>query len=107
MKLKRGDVVVVIAGKDKGQKGKILSVDRKNDKVIVEGINKVTKHQKPGRGVEGGIIEKEAPISASNVMYLLDGKPVRLGYKVETVVENGKKTTVKTRIARPSGEQID
>ncbi|MCD7856034.1 MAG: 50S ribosomal protein L24 [Clostridiales bacterium] len=107
MKLKRGDKVVVIAGKDKGSKGKILVCDRKNNKVIVEGVNKVTKHQKPGRGTQGGIIEKEAPISASNVMYLLDGKGVRLGYKVETVVEYGKNKTVKTRIARPSGEEID
>ncbi|MCD7905907.1 MAG: 50S ribosomal protein L24 [Clostridiales bacterium] len=107
MKLKKGDKVVVIAGKDKGSKGKILVCDRKNNKVIVEGINKITKHQKPGRGTQGGIIEKEAPISASNVMYLADGKPTRIGYKVETVVENGKKKTVKTRIAKTTGEEID
>ncbi|MCD8158387.1 MAG: 50S ribosomal protein L24 [Clostridiales bacterium] len=107
MKLKRGDKVVVIAGKGKGSKGKILVCDRKNNKVIVEGINKVTKHQKPGRGTQGGIVEKEAPLDASNVMYLADGKPTRIGYKVETIVENGKKKTVKTRIAKSTGEEID
>ncbi len=107
MKIKRGDKVVVLAGKDKGATGKVLVVDVKNNKVIVEGVNKVTKHQKPGRGGQGGIIEKEAPIHASNVAYLADGKGTRIGYKVETVVEDGKKKTVKTRIAKSTGEEID
>ncbi len=107
MKIKRGDKVIVIAGKDKGATGKVLVCDRKNNKVIVEGINKVTKHQKPGRGTQGGITEKEAFISASNVMYYDGKKGTRIGYKVETIVEDGKKKTVKTRIAKSTGEEID
>ena len=69
MKIKKGDTVKVIAGKDNGAEGKVLSVDVKNHKVLVEGINKITKHQKPSQGnPNGGIVEKEAPIDISNVM---------------------------------------
>ncbi len=104
MKIKRGDKVVVIAGKDKDKEGKVLLVDRKNNKVVVEGVNQVKKHQKPNAiNHTGGIITKEAPIDASNVMYLHDGKPSRLGYKIEEV--NGKR--VKKRIIKKTGEVID
>ena len=69
MRVKKGDTVVVIAGKDKGKKGLVLNVDAKNDKVLVEGINIVTKHNKPSAtNPQGGITTKEAPIHISNVM---------------------------------------
>ena len=100
MKIKTGDTVKVIAGKDKDKEGKILSVDRKTGRVIVEGINMVTKHTKPSAAnQQGGIVNREAPIHASNVMYLHKGKPTRLGYKIE----DGKKV----RIAKSTGEAID
>ena len=108
VKIKKGDKVVVIAGKDKGKEGKVLLVDHKNNKVIVEGINMVKKHQKPGNmNQQSGIISKEALISASNVMYLYKGKPTRIGYKVEKVEKDGKLKNVKTRIAKSTGEAID
>lgn len=108
IKLRKGDKVQVIAGKDKGKKGVILNVDRKNGKVLVEGVMKVTKHQKPNaKNQAGGIVEKEAYIDASNVMFLHNDKPVRLGYKLESKEVDGKKVVTKTRIARPSGELVD
>ncbi len=83
-KIKEGDLVKVIAGKEKGKEGKVLSVDAKNNKVLVEGVNKVYKHSKPSVANQaGGIIEKEAPIDISNVMYLYKGKPVRIGFQGE------------------------
>lgn len=107
-KLKKGDKVVVIAGKDKAKEGKILSIDRKNNRVVVEGVNMITKHIKPGRTQQqGGIVNQEAAIDASNVMYMHNGKATRLGYKVETKEVDGKKVTVKTRIAKSTGEVID
>ena len=100
MRLKKGDKVVVIAGKDKGKEGKILVVDRKNNKVIVEGINMITKHVKPNAmNQQGGIVTKEGYIHASNVMYLHNGKATRLG----AVIKDGKKV----RIAKKIGEIID
>lgn len=100
MKIKKGDTVKVIAGKDNGKEGKVLSIDLKNHKVIVEGIGMVTKHTKPSAANQnGGIIQKEAPIDISNVMYVHKGKPTRIGFKVE----NDKKV----RIAKSTGEVID
>ena len=100
MRLEKGDNVVVIAGKDKGKEGKILVVDRKNNKVIVEGINMITKHVKPNAmNQQGGIVTKEGYIHASNVMYLHNGKATRLG----AVIKDGKKV----RIAKKTGEIID
>ena len=100
MKIKKGDTVKVIAGKDKGKEGKVLAVNAKNSTVLVENVNVVTKHTKPSAAnQQGGIIHQEAPLNASNVMYSLNGKAVRIGYKVE----DGKKV----RIARPNGEVID
>lgn len=105
IKLKKGDQVLITAGKDKGKKGKILMVDRKLNRVIVEAANMITKHQKPTRTVQqGGLIKKEAPIHVSNVMYLHKGQPTRLGYKLETD-SNGK--IIKKRIAKSTGEVID
>ncbi len=101
-KIKKGDLVKVIAGKDNGKEGKVLSVDVKNNKVVVEGVNKVFKHSKPSyQNQNGGIIEREAPIDMSNVMYLYKGKPVRVGFTGE-----GKD---KKRVAKVGGklEAID
>jgi len=100
MKIKKGDTVKVIAGKDNGKEGKVLVVDQKNSKVIVEGINMVTKHMKPSQANQnGGIIQKEAPIDASNVMLVFKGQPTRVGFKMD-----GDK---KVRFAKKSGEVID
>ena len=102
MKIKKDDMVQVIAGKDKGKEGKVLSVDAKKGTVVVEGINKVYKHSKPSMvNQAGGIIEMEAPLSISNVMYLYKGKPVRIGFE-----GTGKD---KVRVAKVDGktEKID
>ena len=107
VKIKKGDKVQVIAGKDKGKQGKVLVVDREKNRVIVEGVNMITKHQKPRGAQQGGLINKEAAIHASNVMYLHNGKPVRLGVKVEVSEKDGKKVINKKRIAKPSGDVID
>lgn len=99
-KIKRGDTVVVIAGKDKDREGKVMHVDQKNHKVIVEGINMVKKHSKPSmQNQNGGIIEKESPLDISNVMYLHKGKATRIGFRIE----DGKKV----RVAKSTGEVID
>ncbi|MDE6364326.1 MAG: 50S ribosomal protein L24 [Lachnospiraceae bacterium] len=100
LKIKKGDTVKVIAGKDKDKEGKVLSVDTKNAKVLVEGVNIVSKHAKPSAANQtGGIIQKEAPIDISNVMYLHKGKATRVGFKME-----GDK---KVRFAKTTGEVID
>ena len=84
MKIKKGDTVKVIAGKDKDKEGKVLVVNHKDNTVIVEGVNMIKKHTKPNAANQnGGIVEKEAPINASNVMYLHKGKAVRVGFQVE------------------------
>ena len=100
-KIKKDDMVRVIAGKDKGKEGKVISVDPKNHKVLVEGVNKVYKHSKPSAAnQQGGIIEKEAPIDISNVMYLYKGQTVRVGFqgekknKVRVAHGNGKTETI-------------
>ena len=103
MRIKKGDSVVVIAGKDKGKKGKVLQVSPKTNKIIVEGVNIITKHQKPtGQNQQGGIIKREAAIDASNVMYFEKkaNKGVRVGFKV---LENGDKV----RVSKKTGEVID
>jgi large subunit ribosomal protein L24 len=100
LKIKTGDTVRVITGKDKDKEGKVLSVNGKKNTVIVEGVNMVTKHQKPTAANQaGGIINREAPINISNVMYLHKGKPTRIGFKIE----NGKKV----RVAKATGETIE
>jgi large subunit ribosomal protein L24 len=100
LKIKTGDTVKVIAGKDKDKEGKVISVDPKNNTVVVEGVNMITKHEKPSMAnQQGGIVNKEAPIQVSNVMYLHKGTPTRIGFKVE-----GDK---KVRVAKKTGEVID
>ena len=101
--VKAKDQVIVIAGKDKGKKGTVQTAFPKTGKVIVEGVNLVTKHQKPhGQGMPGGIIHKEAAIDASNVMLVCQkcGKPARYGIKVNA-------DGTKTRICKKCHEQID
>ncbi|MEW9670172.1 50S ribosomal protein L24 [Ammoniphilus sp. 3BR4] len=101
--VKKGDTVVVITGKDKGKKGRVLAAFPKENRVLVEGINMVKKHTKPNpNNPQGGIVTQEAAIHASNVM-LADpksGEPTRIGYKV---LDNGNKV----RYAKKSGETIE
>ena len=98
MKIKKGDTVKVIAGKDKDKEGKVLAV--KDGKVLVEGVNMVTKHTKPSAAnQQGGIVNKEAAIDASNVMLVVNGKVTRVGFKMD-----GDK---KVRVAKATGEVID
>ena len=100
LKIKKGDTVKVIAGKDNGKEGKVMSVDQKNLKVLVEGVNVITKHAKHSQAnPEGGIIQKEAPIDISNVMYVHKGKATRVGFKIEK--------DKKVRYAKSTGEVID
>ena len=100
MKIKKGDMVKVIAGKDKDKEGKVIAVDQKAGKVLVEGVNMVTKHTKPSMtNQNGGIVHQEAYIDASNVMYLHKGTATRVGFKMD-----GDK---KVRVAKSTGEVID
>ena len=100
MRIKKGDTVQVIAGKDKGKSGKVISVDYNKRRVVVEGVNMITKHEKPSAtNQDGGIIHREAPLDLSNVMDEYKGKPVRLGFRID-----GEK---KVRFDRKSGEAVD
>ena len=99
-KIKKGDTVKVIAGKDKDKAGKVISVNPKKGAVLVEGVNMVTKHTKPSMAnQQGGIVEKEAWLDASNVMVMHEGKATRVGFKME-----GDK---KVRFAKTTGKVID
>jgi large subunit ribosomal protein L24 len=100
MKLKKGDTVVVIAGKDKGSEGEVVRVLPADNKVIVNGVNRAKKHTKPNRvQQQGGIIDRDMPIDASNVMLVHKGKPTRVGYKIQA-------DGTKVRIAKRNGEVI-
>ena len=97
-KIKKGDTVKVIVGKDKGREGKVTAV--KDGKVIIEGINQVMKHTKPSQAnPQGGIVKQAAPIDMSNVMYVSKGKPSRVGFKFQD--------SKKVRYAKATGEVID
>ena len=99
-KIKKGDLVQVIAGKDKGKEGKIIAVNKKNNTVLVEGANMITKHTKPSMAnQQGGIVHQEGPIDASNVMLIHEGKATRVGFKMD-----GDK---KVRVAKSTGKVID
>ncbi|MDO4285438.1 MAG: 50S ribosomal protein L24 [Eubacteriales bacterium] len=99
-KIKKGDTVKVIAGKNKGKEGKVTAVDVKNHRVTVEGVNLATKHTKPSAANQnGGIIQQEAPIDSSNVMLVVDGQATRVGFRFE----NDKKV----RFAKKTGKTID
>ena len=100
MKIKKGDMVKVIAGKDQDKEGKVIAVDKKDGRVLVEGVNMLTKHTKPSMANQnGGIVHQEGYIDASNVMLLHNGKATRVGFKMD-----GDK---KVRFAKATGEVID
>ena len=100
MKIKKGDMVKVIAGKDKDKEGKVISVFAKNGKVLVEGVNMITKHIKPNvSNQQGGINHQEGPIDISNVMLIHKGKATRVGFKMD-----GDR---KVRYAKATGDIID
>ena len=100
MKIKKGDTVRVIAGKDKDKEGKVLAVNKIDGKVLVEGVNMLIKHTKPSMSNQnGGIVHQEGPIDISNVMYVHNGKTTRIGFKMD-----GDK---KVRVAKSTGDVID
>jgi large subunit ribosomal protein L24 len=104
MKIKKGDEVIVIAGRDKGATGTVIVADPKRERVIVQGVNMVKRHTKetnqgPRGAKTGGIVTKEAPIHVSNVALVEDGKPTRVGYRIK---EDG----TKVRISRRTGKEI-
>ncbi len=100
MKIKKGDTVLVIAGKDKGQESEVVQVFPADNKVIVNGVNTAKKHQKPRKtNQQGGIIDRDMPVDASNVMLVHKGKPTRVGYKVQP-------DGTKVRVAKTTGEVI-
>ncbi len=100
MKIRKGDTVRVIAGKDKDKEGKVIAVNKKDGKVLVEGVNMLTKHTKPSAANQnGGIVHQEGYIDASNVMYVHKGQATRVGFKMD-----GDK---KVRVAKKTGEVID
>ena len=111
-KIKKGDLVVVISGRDRGKQGRVLEVLKDSDRLLVEGVQRVTKHTKAGqtaRGTQtGGIETVEAPIHVSNVM-LVDPetkKGTRVGYRTEQIERDGRSRTVRVRVAKRSGKDI-
>ena len=102
LNVKKGDQVIVIAGKDKGKKGEVIAAYPKDERVVVQGVNKVKRHVRPSAANAGGIVEQEAALHVSNVAHVdpKDGKPTRVGVKV---LEDGRKV----RVAKRSGEVID
>ncbi len=110
-KIKKGDQVVVITGRDRGQQGRVLEVLTDSNRLIVEGIQRVQKHVRPGTrrdNAEGGIITVEAPIHASNVMLVDPGtkKGTRVGYRTEEVERDGRKRIKRVRVAKRSGKDV-
>lgn len=100
LKIKKGDLVKVIAGKDRDKEGKVISVNKKDNTLLVEGINMITKHTKPSMAnQQGGIVHQEGPIDISNVMFVHKGKTTRVGFKMD-----GDK---KVRFAKSTNEVID
>ena len=100
LKIRKGDKVVVIAGKDKGSEGEVVRVMPSVNKVIVNGVNRAKKHTKPNRvQQQGGIIDRDMPVDASNVMLVHKGKPTRVGYKIQN-------DGTKVRVAKRTGEVI-
>jgi large subunit ribosomal protein L24 len=104
-KIKKGDTVVVITGRDKGRSGEVIEMRRDDNRVLVRGINMIKRHQRQSATQEGGIISKEAPIHLSNVALTdpKDGKPTRVGFKIVGKGEERKKV----RVAKRSGVEID
>ena len=104
MKIKKGDSVEVIAGKDAGKRGRVLRVDRDRERIVIEGVNMIKRHTRPNpsKRVQGGIVEREAPIHVSNVMVVSpdSGRPTRIGYKI---LDDGRKV----RVAKVDGAILD
>lgn len=100
LKIKKGDTVRITTGKDKGKEGKVLEIDKKNERVIVEGLNLIKKHAKPdATNQKGGIISREAPLHISNVALVVDGEITKVGFQV---TDAGK-----VRVAKKTGKVID
>ena len=101
-RIKKGDKVAVLSGRDKGKEGEVLKVLPTENRAVVQGVNRIKRHQRPTQTSSGGIIEREAPIHLSNLAHLdpKDGKPTRVGTKI---LKDGRKV----RFAKRSGEQID
>jgi len=111
MNVHKGDTVLVISGKDKGAKGKVLQAYPTREKVLVEGVNRIKKHTRVSttqRGAKtGGIVTQEAPIHISNVMVVAGGKPTRVGSRVEEVTrDDGRVEQKRVRVSRRTGEEI-
>ena len=114
MKIKKGDRVIVVTGKDRGASGKVIEAYPDTQRVLVEGVNRIKKHTKVGQSTRGaktgGIVTQEAPVHVSNVMLLVevDGKKVgsRIGYRVEKVERDGRERTVRVRYAKRTGEDV-
>jgi len=104
-KIRKGDTVIVIAGRDKGRTGEVIEMRRDQGRVLVRGVNVVKRHQKQSATQEGGIISKELAIHISNVALAdpKDNKPTRIGFKITGTGDNRKKV----RVARRSGAEID
>ena len=101
MKIKKGDTVQVISGNEAGKSGRVIKIFPTKDKIVVEGLNMVKKHARPTQeNPQGGIMEKEAAIHISNVMFIVGGKPTRIGYKT---LDNGRKV----KFAKTTGEVIN
>ena len=100
-KIKKGDKVIVIAGRDKGRSGEVIEMRRDDGRVLIRRVNMVKRHQRQTAQQEGGIISKEAPVHLSNVAYVgKDGKPTRIGFKIQA-------DGTKVRVAKNSGAEID
>ena len=112
MKIKKGDTVQVFTGKDKGQTGKVIAVNRETDRVTVEGVNRVTRHTKAGQSSRGsrtgGLVVQEAPIHVSNVAVVdpSDSKPTRIKTRVETVERDGRQKATRVRVGVRSGKDL-
>lgn len=102
MKIKKNDQVVVLSGRDKGKRGRVIEVLTKKSKVLVEGVNMLKHHERPNRqqGIAGGIIERESPLDISNVMVIQGGQPTRVGFQI---LADGRKV----RVSKKTGEVID
>ncbi|MFQ6173135.1 50S ribosomal protein L24 [Oryzobacter sp. R7] len=112
MKIKKGDTVHVLSGKDKGQTGKVIAVNRETGRVTVEGVNRVTRHTKAGQSSRGsrtgGLVVQEAPIHVSNVAVVdpSDKKPTRIKTRVETVERDGRQKATRVRVGARSGKDL-
>jgi large subunit ribosomal protein L24 len=112
MKIKKGDLVQVLTGKDKTKQGKVIAVYPETERVLVEGVNRVTRHTKAGQSARGtrtgGLVVQEAAIHVSNVAIVdpTDKKPTRVKTRVETVERNGREKTVRTRVAVRSDKDL-